>query len=517
MSDRPYLLERVDEAASSSSTPTASRRCRSGRRSSSGTSTTRRSPAATSSTTSATRTTSRCGRCSRRSSRTPARWTPATLAEITRYTKLFWLNTGPFNNLTARKFVLQCAPEAFRAAARRRPRHGARFPLRRRRNARRPARPTRAARSSTSSFEPICTSKTPGPGRDILEASANNLLPGRDDGRPGGVRGTLPAQLAARARRRPAGRGGVSDRRPVRQGDRRDRRRTSRRRCHSRTPPQARALAALVRFYRTGETADREAYDIAWVSDRESPVDTINGFIEVYLDARGMKGAWEALVFYVNPEKTRAIRTLAREAQWFEDRMPWDPVYRKQGVPRRHGQRRRRGGRDRARRPGDAGRHQPAERPAGPRAARQQVGLALERHRGVREVDAARLPRASSRGPPEEAARAEQWAAFAGELHTNMHEVIGHGSGRGRGAAGRQPAGVPAGALLGARGGARRPGRALLPRRSRRWSSWAWCGRRPRGRRAGRRTRSYSRNALVQLAASARGARSRKTTCATAS
>ena len=89
---------------------------------------------------------------------------------------------------------------------------------------------------------------------------------------------------------------------------------------------------ALIRFYETGEAADREAYDIAWVRDQDSPVDTINGFIEVYLDARGIKGAWEALVFYVNHEKTAQIQTLARHAQWFEDRMPWDPKYRKADV-----------------------------------------------------------------------------------------------------------------------------------------------------------------------------------------
>jgi dipeptidyl-peptidase-3 len=80
----------------------------------------------------------------------------------------------------------------------------------------------------------------------------------------------------------------------------------------------------LATFYRTGATADRRRYDIAWVRDKDAPVDTINGFIEVYLDPRGVKGSWEAVVYYVNEEKTGAIRQLAREAQWFEDRMPWD-------------------------------------------------------------------------------------------------------------------------------------------------------------------------------------------------
>ena len=80
----------------------------------------------------------------------------------------------------------------------------------------------------------------------------------------------------------------------------------------------AKALRALIQWYRTGEERDRRAYDIAWVADKSSPVDTINGFTEVYLDARGIKGAWEALVYYVNTTKTAAIQKLAAEAQWFE-------------------------------------------------------------------------------------------------------------------------------------------------------------------------------------------------------
>ena len=60
---------------------------------------------------------------------------------------------------------------------------------------------------------------------------------------------------------------------------------------------------------------DRRAYDIAWVADRDSPVDTINGFIEVYLDARGCKGAWEAVVSYVNEDKTAAVPGDRRRAR----------------------------------------------------------------------------------------------------------------------------------------------------------------------------------------------------------
>jgi len=191
----------------------------------------------------------------------------------------------------------------------------------------------------------------------------------------------------------------------------------------------ANALRALVQWYRTGEDADRAKYDIAWVQDKASPVDTINGFIEVYLDARGMKGAWEALVFYVNREKTTEIQKLAREAQWFEDRMPWDAKYRKpdvQGITANSI--------DVVIETGDSG-------PVTP------IGINLPNDQHVRErygsksvslsnvneaYDKSTLPamRSEFSWSPEETARAVKWSAIAGELFTNMHEVIGHASGR---------------------------------------------------------------------------------------
>ena len=149
---------------------------------------------------------------------------------------------------------------------------------------------------------------------------------------------------------------------------------------------------------RNRRRADREAYDIAWVQDKASPVDTINGFIEVYLDARSIKGAWEALVFYVNREKTPEIRKLAGDAQWFEDRMPWDPQYRKQGV---HGV--TANAIDVVIETGDSGPITPVgiNLPNDQRIReqlRQQVGLAVERQRGVRQVAARRSSGGSSRG-----------------------------------------------------------------------------------------------------------------------
>src|ERR1700730_18618727 len=107
----------------------------------------------------------------------PAGVDGATLDEIERYTKLFWINTGPYNNLTARKFVLPCTPDAFAAAAHAAERAGA--------GVARPSGETLDALLARlqpmvfdASFEPTVTSKTPPAGKDILEASANNLYSG---------------------------------------------------------------------------------------------------------------------------------------------------------------------------------------------------------------------------------------------------------------------------------------------------------------------------------------------------
>ncbi|MBE3071692.1 MAG: hypothetical protein IMZ67_01840, partial [Acidobacteria bacterium] len=255
---------------------------------------------------------------------------PVTLAEVQRYTKLFWLNSGPHNNLTARKFVMNGTPEAFAAAVQAASKAGARFPVR-------PGESLEAMVDRMKplffnpSVDPIVTSKNPGPGRDILSSSANNLYAGVTMKDLAGFREKYPlnSRLVKQNGRlveepyRINGRHGDAIARIVKHLEAA---------IPFATEPMAKALAALIRFYRTGETADREAYDIAWVQDKASPVDTINGFIEVYLDARGVKGAWESLVYYVDPEKTEGIRKLAAEAQWFEDHMPWDPRYRKPGV-----------------------------------------------------------------------------------------------------------------------------------------------------------------------------------------
>ena len=189
------------------------------------------------------------------------------------------------------------------------------------------------------------------------------------------------------------------------------------------------ALEALVTFYQTGAVADREAYDIAWVRDKDAPVDTVNGFVEVYMDPRGVKGSWEAIVSYVNTAKTGGIKKLAAEAQWFEDHMPWDARYRKSDV---------RGITANAIEvvieTGDCG-------PITPIGINLPNDQAIREQYGSKSVSLANVIEASDKSTPtefrrefswtpDEAARATRWSVLGNELLVNMHEVIGHASGK---------------------------------------------------------------------------------------
>ncbi|MEX2272325.1 MAG: hypothetical protein WD690_12680 [Vicinamibacterales bacterium] len=356
------------------------------------------------------------------------------LAEIRRYTKLFWINTGPYNNLTARKFLLQLEPAAMRDAVRLAERNGATLPGRR--NETVDGLVDRLAPMFFDpAIDPSVTSKAPEHGRDILEASANNLYAGvrmsdlvpADGGRHVVERYGLNSRLVKHA-------DGRLEEQVYRidglYGDR-----IARIAGHLEaampyaTPGMRRALDALVTFYRTGEDADRGAYDIAWVEDKDSPVDTINGFVEVYMDARGVKGAWEALVFYVNREKTAGIQRLAAAAAWFEERMPWDPQWRRpdvRGVTAR--------AIDVVIETGDSG-------PITPIGINLPNDQAIRETYGSKSVSLSNVAEAYDKSTPpsfrrefawsgEEADRAERWATFASELTTNIHEVLGHGSGR---------------------------------------------------------------------------------------
>jgi dipeptidyl-peptidase-3 len=349
------------------------------------------------------------------------------LAHVRRYAKLFWIHSGPHHHLTARKFVLACQPSDLLGLARLAESRGARFPLRDDEDVAACLR-----RLHDAFFDPtvdrMVTSKTPGPLDDILTASANNLYAGvrtadlhgfveryglnsrlvRSDGhlveevyRVGGKYGEPIGRIVGHLRAA----------------------------LPFAPPPTRQALERLIHFYETGEQDARIAYDIAWVADTDSPVDTINGFVETYLDPRGVKGAWEGIVCHVNTVKTRALQRLAEAAAWYEARMPWDPQWRRRdvvGVSAR--------AIDVIVETGDAG----------PMTA---IGINLPNDESIRErygsksVSLANITEAYDKSQPdafrrefswtdEEASRAEQWGTVAHEAATAIHEVLGHGSGR---------------------------------------------------------------------------------------
>ncbi len=350
-----------------------------------------------------------------------------TLAAIEKYTKLFWINTGPFNNLTARRFVMETTPAAFADAVEAAARAGARFPARDGEDLGQMV-DRMTPLFFDPDFEPIVTNKTPGPGDDMLLSSANNLYKGVSmadletfeeeyplTSRLVKVDGRLVEEVYKVG-------GRYSDEISEIMGH-----------LEAAIPyaneAMAKALRANVAYYRTGSPVDQRAYDIAWVEDQSSSVDTINGFTEVYMDARGAKGAWEALVFYVNPEKTGAIRTLAENAQWFEDRMPWDPRYRKAGVTGITAN-----AIDVVVETGDSGPLTPIgiNLPNDQRV-REQYGsksISLSNVNEAYELSRSGSYRQEFAWTEAEAERSGRWGSLAGEMTTNMHEVIGHASGQ---------------------------------------------------------------------------------------
>ena len=92
---------------------------------------------------------------------------------------------------------------------------------------------------------------------------------------------------------------------------------------------QAKIIGMLVDYYRTGDLRKFDAYSIEWLKEHEGRIDFINGFIEVYGDPLGMKASWEGIVTYKDMVATQRTQTISKNAQWFEDHSPVDPRFRK--------------------------------------------------------------------------------------------------------------------------------------------------------------------------------------------
>lgn len=190
---------------------------------------------------------------------------------------------------------------------------------------------------------------------------------------------------------------------------------------------QRKALELLVKYYQTGDLADFDAYNIAWVEDSDSVVDVTNSFIEVYSDPLGMRGSYESVVSIRDEESTRRIGAIANYAQWFEDNSPILPEHKKADVN------------------GILGKAITVVSETGDASPATPIGINLPNsgwiraEHGSKSVSLSNITdayNASDTGASaeftfseEELARTREYSELAGHLHTDMHEVIGHASG----------------------------------------------------------------------------------------
>ena len=355
---------------------------------------------------------------------------PTVLKKLTDYTKLFWANHGNHNAFTSQKFLPEFTPEELRAAAlqalKNRAALGPQAKL---------LEELQALRQPIfdADYQPSLTEKNPRNGEDPLTASSNNLYEGvtmgdlKDfhDQYPLNSRlvkrnGKLVEQVyrAGGAGKGAAGLYAEELGRAIR--------------YLTMALPYAGAstkkvLQDLIRYYQTGDPADWRQFNIDWVHD-DSPVDFTNGFIEVYKDPRGLKGAMQAYVTVVDEKMNKLMKDLASNAGYFESRAPWDDKY-KLDAP-----------------------HPPlvnavealimtadfdvmtiGENLPNEAEIHDKYGSKSFVFSGsMRALAAARGTKVSQEFAftEEERARAEKYQVLASDLEVAMHEVLGHGSGK---------------------------------------------------------------------------------------
>ena len=193
---------------------------------------------------------------------------------------------------------------------------------------------------------------------------------------------------------------------------------------------QKKSLDLLVQFYKTGDLHTFDEYSIAWVADVNSRTDVVNGFIEVYHDPLGIKGSFESVVSIKDMEATKRIEAIAKEAQWFEDNSPLMPEHKKKNVK------------------GIIAKAITVVMEAGATAPAGPIGINLPNNDWIRKdhgsksvslsniVHSYNIDGATS-GMIDEFAvndsvkeRIKKYGDITSDLHTDMHEAIGHASGQ---------------------------------------------------------------------------------------
>ena len=193
---------------------------------------------------------------------------------------------------------------------------------------------------------------------------------------------------------------------------------------------QKHLIDLLVKYYRTGDLKDFDRFCIAWVQQHEGMIDFINGFIEVYGDPLGLKGTWEGIVEYKDLEATKRTQTISQNAQWFEDHSPVDPRFRKPEVK------------------GVTANVICAAMLGGEEYPASAIGINLPNANWIRQeygsksVTIGNLTEAYNKAAQGNGFRDEfvidedtislmnQYEDITDDLHTDLHECLGHGSGQ---------------------------------------------------------------------------------------
>ena len=193
---------------------------------------------------------------------------------------------------------------------------------------------------------------------------------------------------------------------------------------------QKKVIAILIKYYQTGDLKYFDEYSIEWLKEQEGQVDFINGFIEVYGDPLGLKGSWEGIVEYKDAEATKRTRLISENAQWFEDHSPVDRRFKKKTVR------------------GVTANVICAAMLGGDEYPSTAIGINLPNadwiraEHGSKSVTIGNLTAAyskASRGngfmqefaiDDETRALIDRYGDLCDELHTDLHECLGHGSGQ---------------------------------------------------------------------------------------
>ncbi len=360
---------------------------------------------------------------------------PTVREQITKYLKLFWINNGFYDNLTSQKFIPDCTFEEFAKAVAAAQASGAEFTLSGE------AMEKKLKRLKAVIFDPavdrVLTNKTPG--EDWIKGSAvnfygTNLVYAEVEkwAKAGNEKHPLNSTIVKEKGKLVESVWRMGSEK-IPRGQYADLLAASISYLEKAIPyaaseHQAEVLRLLIRYYRTGESEDFDKFNIQWVKD-SSTVDFIHGFIEVYLDPRGQKGEFEAALYFNDPEQTKMMSGLASFAQYFEDKAPWNDEYKKKID------------------------HLPIANvinvivETGGTGPVTPIGINLPNEQSIREQYGSKsvllnnvivgYDKSSGKEllhelawDDEEIQNQEIYGIRADNLHTAMHEVIGHGSGK---------------------------------------------------------------------------------------